>query len=440
MGILDRISARAALTGAALALSGCLFFGGDKVAGGGGGIEAVGIAGLATAPDGKPISGATVVMRRAAYLKAGSAPMPKAGKDSAETVTGSDGRFRIDSVDPGDYRLEIASGTALAMIVEATVIPQAQGDVEVKARLDLVGTLSGTVWVGGAPGEGAYLGLYGSERSATANAQGKFAFTDMPAGKYVLAVRYRLPTGRMLQSDVQGVVVVAGASAVLDTLRLSTDCPDYACDSLAVRKILDDNGKAGTAVTKVALKGSDNRIGQLQLQNLGLNSLPRDVADLSALFELNLNDNNLKTLPPELAFLKSLAYLSVENNALDSVPAVVPMLKALRWLYLSGNSIKSSTAALGSLDSLKYLGLADCGLDRLAPELVKLKELRQLSLTKNLLSDLPAGLTALPNLKRVEVDTNKFCSPTSEVQTFLDANASNTEWRTTQVCPKLQCK
>src|SRR5689334_15353691 len=104
------MSPRLAPVAGALALTGCLFFGGDKLAGGGGGIEAVGIAGVATGPDGKtPVSGATVIMRRSEYLKGAVNPLPKnpatpgsarpvAGKDSAETITKRDGSFSIDSV------------------------------------------------------------------------------------------------------------------------------------------------------------------------------------------------------------------------------------------------------------------------------------------------------------------------------------------------------
>ena len=156
----------------------------------------------------KPLSGITYPvrylgamparLRRADYLS----PPPSALKRSAnnpsvyrpaidklDTVTGTDGRFRIGDVDTGLYRLEIGNGAEESGVVDVDIadLKQHPGD-----RIDLADTRLGkAAGVGGtvtlrADAVQAYVQVYGLERLASVETgTGRFALR-LPTGKYRL--------------------------------------------------------------------------------------------------------------------------------------------------------------------------------------------------------------------------------------------------------------
>jgi len=53
---------------------------------------------------------------------------------------------------------------------------------------------------------------------------------------------------------------------------------------------------------------------ELDLKNLGLKTLPKEISKFQGLTELNLENNGLKTLPQEIKMLKQLKYLYLKDN------------------------------------------------------------------------------------------------------------------------------
>ena len=54
-------------------------------------------------------------------------------------------------------------------------------------------------------------------------------------------------------------------------------CKTYKCDSLAVRAILDSNGLFDIPVDSVSNKNSNGRIDKLEMRNIGLTNIPKEI-------------------------------------------------------------------------------------------------------------------------------------------------------------------
>jgi len=92
---------------------------------------------------------------------------------------------------------------------------------------------------------------------------------------------------------ILGLLVSGGNSMV-------EPCEDFACDSLAVRAILDSNGLTNKDLKDLNYSVSDSgRIVKLSLNNLELTNLPPEIGKLNALDTLDLRHNKLMELPME---------------------------------------------------------------------------------------------------------------------------------------------
>ena len=412
-------------------VGGCLFSG--PQAGGGGGIEAVGIMGMARYPDGRAAVNARVTLRERDYLPADVGPRPKAGVD---TRTDSKGKFKIDSLAYGDYRLEITIDSSFGMTMEASFTPFLE-KIDLKTvSLQPLGALNGSLALGSKPVEDAYVGIYGLERSVRTNSQGRFTFKGVPPGQFAIGAHYRYATGRAVESKFQDIALGAGVDTVqLNTLTFNSLCESYACDSLVIRGILDANGRKKVAVDDVALTNSTQRISELRMEGLGLTVISPEIADLGGLEYLYLDRNAVKALPIEMTSMHSLRYLSLAGNVQDTVPSTVLGMKSLEWLVLTGNRLKAVPTALGGLAYLKYLSLDKNEITTLPAEISNLKVLRQLSLDSNQLAALPEGLMALRDLKNMGVAGNRLCTLPQAQTAWLDTVSLDRGWRARQICP-----
>ncbi len=132
-----------------------------------------------------------------------------------------------------------------------------------------------------------------------------------------------------------------------------------------------------------------------------LTTLPTEIGNLTALRSLDLYDNRLITLPAEIGNLTALTRLNLSGNQLITLPAEIGNLPALTHLNLGGNRLITLPAEIGNLADLSQLNL-DCNqLTDLPAEIGNLTALRELRLERSQLTDLPewiGNLTALRNL------------------------------------------
>lgn len=105
-----------------------------------------------------------------------------------------------------------------------------------------------------------------------------------------------------------------------------------------------------------------------------LESVPPELAGLTALTELRLSGNPLGAVPPEVLELHGLRELRLERTGLTELPVEVGDLRQLEVLDLRGNELTALPASINRLTELRLLFLSG----NPAMELPPLDDLRQL--------------------------------------------------------------
>ena len=139
-------------------------------------------------------------------------------------------------------------------------------------------------------------------------------------------------------------------------------------------------------------KARKARDTELDLSELGLETLPPEIGRASSLQTLILYRNQLAALPDSLAQLSSLQSLVLHRNRLAKLPDSLGQLSGLQTLTLYGNQLATLPDSLGQLSSLQKLDLSSNQLDTLPDSLLKLTSLRVLLLHDNPALKLPQAV------------------------------------------------
>jgi hypothetical protein len=139
----------------------------------------------------------------------------------------------------------------------------------------------------------------------------------------------------------------------------------------------------------------------LDLSELQLTALTREIGKLTELESLDLSRNLLTALPPEVGQLAMLKSLDLSGNLLTVLPAEITQLTALHSLNLAGNQLVALPPEIGQLTSLQSLNLAENRLTALPPEIGRLTALQSLVLTGNRLADFPSKLVLVKELAQI---------------------------------------
>lgn len=148
----------------------------------------------------------------------------------------------------------------------------------------------------------------------------------------------------------------------------------------------------------------------LDLEGLGLSSIPPQLNVLTRLESLNISHNQLTALPPELCSLKNLRYLYAANNRLTALPLEFSALTNLNVLDLGTNQLET-LPMLNNLAQLRSVHLENNHITVL-PELGNLQHLRTMSLRHNPLTALPPGFFSLPENPVIKTDGCPFSDRT----------------------------
>jgi Leucine-rich repeat (LRR) protein len=406
----------------------------DRMAGGGG-LETVGVRGSAAYENGTPVVGARVILRPKEFLADTAGPLKKVSIVLAETETDAKGGYAIDSVETGDYLIEVNDQRTQAAVMPANVSRLIDGVIHrvAPATLKSVGTLTGRVLAGSLPIGDAYVQIFGMERVVKTDALGRFAFDNLPEGFFEVVVLRPRPYGYMASYALGWVQIRSARNTELGDVEFPSGCQDYVCDSLVVQYILHKTGNSTTPVESVTfLAAGRKRISELDLSARGISFLPKEIQDLNQLYRLELDKNNLDAMPVEVTGITSLGYLSLNYNRLRTLPNEIGNLKSLIWLHLYGNSIDSLPGAIGGLVSLRYFVLDYNNLQSLPPQIGFMTNVSQLFLSNNRIASLPDAITYLPKVSVVAFQGNRLCYATRAIQDWLDVRAS--PWRQSQVC------
>lgn len=87
-------------------------------------------------------------------------------------------------------------------------------------------------------------------------------------------------------------------------------------------------------------------LSRLILHNNFLETLPRELWQLSNLRELNVGYNNIKTISPEIGRLQLLEELYLHENQLTFLPDQIGQLRRLQVLDVTGNKLRCIPASL----------------------------------------------------------------------------------------------
>jgi len=213
----------------------------------------------------------------------------------------------------------------------------------------------------------------------------------------------------------------------------------YSKDSLAVRHILDANGLSSVVVGGTVSRRdqiNQDRIGELNVQKMGITVIPPEIGQLTGLHTLYLDSNAITALPAEIGNCVALTVITASNNNLTALPAAIGKLTALKILSLSHNSIASLPSELGAAQALTTLKLDFNSLSTLPSSIGALKLMQVAYLNNNGLTALPSEITQCTLLKGgiLTVAYNKLCS-LPEIITLWMTNNTELNWQSTQQCP-----
>ena len=145
-------------------------------------------------------------------------------------------------------------------------------------------------------------------------------------------------------------------------------------------------------------------IGQLtQLKNLSIEGysllvLPSEIGQLTQLKNLYIERSQLTILPSEIGQLTQLKQLIVDNNRLTMLPPEIGQLTELECLNVSNNQLTVLPSEIGQLTHLKALIVRNNNLIVLPPEIGQLTHVNLLDVSRNQLTTLPPEIKALPYL------------------------------------------
>jgi len=148
--------------------------------------------------------------------------------------------------------------------------------------------------------------------------------------------------------------------------------------------------------------------GQLNLTQLGLETLPPELFDLKDIQALLLFSNNLTIIPEEIAGLKKLEQLSLSHNQITAIPEAIGNLLKLRELTLSANRIQVIPASLGYLPELRRLNLSSNQITAVPESLGHLSHLEILYLAHNRIMVIPKSLGNLTHLEEMYLHKNRI--------------------------------
>ncbi len=171
-------------------------------------------------PDGRAAAEARIRMRPADYLPGKIRDPALGGKAKWDTLTDSAGRFRIDSVAPGEYALEALYPEGRGALIRFT-IPAGLARRELEGLiLQPTGSITGMVRFSDSSRGPASVAVMGTEHAGAADSgTGYFNLAEMPAGSFALEASS--PIAFVQPKVVDGIVVTGRNAAQAGSLVLT---------------------------------------------------------------------------------------------------------------------------------------------------------------------------------------------------------------------------
>lgn len=133
---------------------------------------------------------------------------------------------------------------------------------------------------------------------------------------------------------------------------------------------------------------------------------------------LDLTRRKLQTLPRDLVELSALRVLMLHKNRLNDLPAWLAEMKTIEVLLLDQNRFDAFPNVLLRMDQLETLSLGDNFIEEIPLDVDDMVSLRHLALWGNLIGRYPASLGDLPNLRTLDLLHNDM---TAEEQDLVSS-------------------
>lgn len=252
-------------------------------------------------------------------------------------LTDLNGRFMIDSVDSGEYVIEVCGKNNKSVIYKCSInldldtlelayTPVLQND-----------TIKGYSAVFGGTDSEKDIYIEGLDRkSSTLNG---FFNIVVPAGTYSL----KAVTERGEEGIIKEVASYC-SSATINVLAENPISNNYICDTLIVRAILDSNNISRSVLYHAFSYGDDDDdkfVYQVDIEDPAFHTLPPIIGGMRNLLELEIQFGNLSEIPPEIGLLTKIRELELNDNLLTSLPIEITNLSPINELNLSGNQFEN---------------------------------------------------------------------------------------------------
>jgi internalin A len=164
-------------------------------------------------------------------------------------------------------------------------------------------------------------------------------------------------------------------------------------------------------ITEAKYKGS----AALSLAGLGLMAVPEEIAQLSNLQELDLNNNHISIITASITQLSRLRKLILKFNRVDSISDAIVQLSLLDELDLSFNNFTQFPMSVAQLSNLRGLYLGNSGVRFIPDSIAQLCLLQHLDLSFNQITVIPGAIAKLSQLRSLSLSSNSI----TEVPGFI---------------------
>jgi hypothetical protein len=407
----------------------------NKLAGTGGTaseVEGFAIKGTAIDGCGDPVPGAVVRIRPKGFLA-----LSMKSPVGFDTVTDKWGRFYFDTVAADSYTVELNKNGRFGALEQFSI-----GNTDTfpivlpEATLLPTGSIAGRINLPITDDTGRpYIALYSVDYMAKAMVTQDFRFDGVPQGVYNLRLVPSLKSKFIV--ELHDVEVTGDSVADLGTLTLFAldfykGCASFECDSMAIRSILDANGRRDIAVASVvAFDSSTGRVVALNLSGRSIATLTKDIGSLSRLTTLDLRNNRIASIPDQIGYLGALESCFLDSNDLSELPPELGYCTSVKILTARANRIVAIDEGIFSLRILK-LDVRDNRLEFLPEASRLLPAIRVLNLDNNELRSLPMQIDRRIFPEELTVGANRLCGMPEAIVEWLDGY--DDDWRSSQKC------
>ena len=230
----------------------------------------------------------------------------------------------------------------------------------------------------------------------------KKPYPTTPGQKMIRRLNIAKKSGKLDLSTQNHLTPDSGGESGDQSTEKHSAGPDATLSSTAKSISPEGVGIDGTATTQHILATGPRK----KTIEYFLESVPPEVFMIKGLRELWLCNNPLKgQLPPEMAQLTHLKTLSLQNTGLTAIPTEVFNLVQLQQLHLQRNTISVVPEQITALCELTYLNLGHNSFTGSIPtNITMLKNLLLLDMSNNAIQVIPTELTTMPGLTLLNLD------------------------------------